>query len=88
MYIEGYTCTCVRKHPSENVFIAQSAAGYIAAFGSKKPYRLDVRKVETGVWVRAEVRGTSGEWFQNRLRVFEGWESDRVELQLGEAGVL
>ncbi|CBK21996.2 uncharacterized protein [Blastocystis hominis] len=44
VYIEGYTCTCVRKHPIENVFIAQSAAGYIASFESTKPYRLDVRK--------------------------------------------
>ena len=87
MYIEGYTCTCVRKHPVENVFIAQSAAGYIASFESTKPYRLDVHKVETKVKLRAEIRGTSGEWIQNRLFVFGGWENDRVELQLGATRV-
>ena len=88
MYIEGYTCTCVRKHPIENVFIAQSAAGYIASFESTKPYRLDVRKVETEVEMRAEIRRTSSEWVQNRLLVFGGWENDRVRLQLWRSRVL
>lgn len=53
--MEGYTCTCVRKHPIESVFVAQSAAGYIAAFESTKPYRLDMRKVEMEARMIAEI---------------------------------
>ena len=43
--MEGFNCMCVRKHPSEKSFIAQSAADYIALFDSTKPYRLNRRKV-------------------------------------------
>lgn len=45
VYYESYTCSCVRKHPKEEVFVAQSAANYIAIFQSTKPYRMNRRKV-------------------------------------------
>ena len=45
VYYESYTCSCVRKHPTEDIFVAQSAANYIALFQSTKPYRMNRRKV-------------------------------------------
>ena len=45
IYLETYTCSCVRKHPTEEVFVAQSAADYLALFQSTKPYRLNRTKV-------------------------------------------
>ncbi|KAK8809283.1 hypothetical protein WA171_000867 [Blastocystis sp. BT1] len=44
IYLETYTCSCVRKHPTEEVFVAQSAADYLALFQSTKPYRLNRTK--------------------------------------------
>jgi len=44
VYQEGYTITCVKEHPSSKFFLAQSNAGYIAIFSTKKPYKLNKRK--------------------------------------------
>lgn len=43
--MEGYNCTCVKMHPKEKVFVAQSSADYIAIFDSTRPFRLNRRKV-------------------------------------------
>ncbi|GAB2277932.1 hypothetical protein Dimus_012631 [Dionaea muscipula] len=44
VYAEAYTCPCVRRHPFEPFFVAQSNGNYIAIFSSKHPYRLDKYK--------------------------------------------
>jgi len=44
IYQEGYSCTCIKKHPYKPIFFAQSNGGYIALFSSKRPYLLDKNK--------------------------------------------
>ncbi|KAH9612977.1 hypothetical protein KSS87_003223 [Heliosperma pusillum] len=44
VYVEAYTCPCVRCHPFEPSFIAQSNGNYIAIFSTKHPFRLDKYK--------------------------------------------
>lgn len=44
VYAEAYTCTCVRCHPFEPSFVAQSNGNYIAIFSTKHPFRLDKYK--------------------------------------------
>ncbi|GAB2258050.1 hypothetical protein Droror1_Dr00014210 [Drosera rotundifolia] len=41
VYAEAYTCPCLRRHPSEPYFVAQSNGNYIAIFSTKHPFRLD-----------------------------------------------
>ncbi|XP_071957685.1 WD repeat-containing protein 25-like isoform X2 [Antedon mediterranea] len=41
LYHEKYTCPSLKVHPTENVFLAQSNANYIAIFSSKRPYKLN-----------------------------------------------
>ncbi|KVH99132.1 WD40 repeat-containing protein [Cynara cardunculus var. scolymus] len=53
IYVEAYTCPCIRHHPSEPYFVAQSNGNYIAIFSSKPPFRLDKYK-------RYESHGVSG----------------------------
>ncbi|XP_033104715.1 WD repeat-containing protein 25-like [Anneissia japonica] len=38
---EKYTCPCLKVHPKENVFLAQSNGNYIAMFSCKRPYKLN-----------------------------------------------
>uniref|UniRef100_A0A803N688 WD repeat-containing protein 25 n=2 Tax=Chenopodium quinoa TaxID=63459 RepID=A0A803N688_CHEQI len=44
VYVEAYTCPCVRCHPFEPSFVAQSNGNYIAIFSTKHPFRLDKYK--------------------------------------------
>lgn len=53
VYVEAYTCPCVRRHPFESTFIAQSNGNYIAIFTSNPPFRLNKFK-------RYEGHGVSG----------------------------
>ncbi|KAF7836794.1 WD repeat-containing protein 25 isoform X1 [Senna tora] len=53
VYVEAYTCPCVRCHPFESTFVAQSNGNYIAMFSSTPPFRLNKYK-------RYESHGVSG----------------------------
>ncbi|XP_023913114.1 uncharacterized protein LOC112024714 isoform X2 [Quercus suber] len=44
VYVEAYTCPCVRRHPFDPFFVAQSNANYIAIFSSSPPFKLDKYK--------------------------------------------
>lgn len=44
VYLEPYTCPCVRYHPFENVFAAQSHGNYIALFSGHLPFRMNKHK--------------------------------------------
>lgn len=44
IYVEAYTCPCIRHHPYDPYFVAQSNGNYIAIFSSKSPFRLDKYK--------------------------------------------
>lgn len=53
VYVEAYTCPCIRTHPFDPYFVAQSQGNYIAIFSSKPPFRLDKYR-------RFENHGVSG----------------------------
>ncbi|XP_068668873.1 uncharacterized protein [Aristolochia californica] len=53
VYAEAYTCPCIRYHPFESCFVAQSNGNYIAIFSSRHPFKLDRCK-------RYEQHGVSG----------------------------
>lgn len=53
VYVEAYTCPCIRHHPFDSYFVAQSNANYIAIFSSRPPFKLDKYK-------RYESHGVSG----------------------------
>lgn len=53
VYAEAYTCPCIRCHPFEPYFIAQSNGNYIAIFSTTIPFKLDKYK-------RYESHGVSG----------------------------
>ena len=42
--MEAYTCPCVRSHPFDPSFVAQSNGNYIAIFSTKHPFKLDKYK--------------------------------------------
>ena len=44
VYLEPYTCPCLRKHPYESTFMAQSNGNYVVIFSSNKPYKLNKYK--------------------------------------------
>ena len=44
VYLEPYTCTCIREHPWDHIFMAQSNANYIVIFNSNKPYKMNKHK--------------------------------------------
>ncbi|XVF34122.1 hypothetical protein REPUB_Repub18cG0030400 [Reevesia pubescens] len=44
VYAEAYTCPCVRYHPYDPYFVAQSNGNYIAIFSSNPPFKLDKYK--------------------------------------------
>jgi WD40 repeat protein len=54
VYMEAYSCTAVRAHVNQKHFIAQSNGNYIAIFSTKKPYKLNTKKVSTAL---CEVKG-------------------------------
>ncbi|KAK6934358.1 WD40 repeat [Dillenia turbinata] len=41
VYVEAYTCPCIRSHPFDPYFVAQSNGNYIAIFSSNPPFKLD-----------------------------------------------
>ncbi|RDX97467.1 WD repeat-containing protein 25, partial [Mucuna pruriens] len=41
VYAEAYTCPCVRRHPFDSIFVAQSNGNYVAIFTTTPPYRLN-----------------------------------------------
>lgn len=51
--MEAFTCPCVRCHPSDPFFVAQSNGNYIAIFSSSPPFKLNKYK-------RYENHGVSG----------------------------
>ncbi|ONI13003.1 hypothetical protein PRUPE_4G196900 [Prunus persica] len=53
VYVEAYTCPCVRCHTFEPFFVAQSNGNYIAIFSSIPPFKLNKYK-------RYESHGVSG----------------------------
>ncbi|KAK7312930.1 hypothetical protein VNO77_37189 [Canavalia gladiata] len=53
VYVEAYTCPCVRCHPFDSIFVAQSNGNYVAIFTATAPYRLNKYK-------RYESHGVSG----------------------------
>lgn len=53
VYVEAYTCPCVRCHPFDSVFVSQSNGNYVAIFATTPPYRLNKYK-------RYEGHGVSG----------------------------
>ncbi|XP_058747483.1 uncharacterized protein LOC131620427 [Vicia villosa] len=53
VYVEAYTCPCIRSHPFDPVFVAQSNGNYVAIFSSTPPYKLNKYK-------RYENHGVSG----------------------------
>ncbi|XP_015953887.1 uncharacterized protein LOC107478267 [Arachis duranensis] len=53
VYAEAYTCPCIRCHPFDSTFVAQSNGNYIAIFTATPPYRLNKYK-------RYESHGVSG----------------------------
>lgn len=44
VYVEAYTCPCIRYHPVEANFVAQSNGNYIAIFSSNPPFKLNKYK--------------------------------------------
>lgn len=52
VYTEAFTCPCVRYHPYEASFVAQSNGNYIAIFSAKPPFKLNryMRYEGHGVW--------------------------------------
>ncbi|TXG67298.1 hypothetical protein EZV62_008573 [Acer yangbiense] len=53
VYVEAFTCPCIRQHPFDPYFVAQSNGNYIAIFSSSPPFRLDKYK-------RYDSHGVSG----------------------------
>ncbi|CAL1352729.1 unnamed protein product [Linum trigynum] len=53
VYVEAFTCPCIRIHPYDPSFIAQSNGDYIAIFSLKPPFKLDKYR-------RYERHGVSG----------------------------
>ncbi|XP_050219695.1 uncharacterized protein LOC126670079 [Mercurialis annua] len=53
VYVEAFTCPCIRSHPFDPYFVAQSNGNYIAIFSSSSPFKLDNYK-------RYEGHGVSG----------------------------
>ncbi|KAG0459210.1 hypothetical protein HPP92_022338 [Vanilla planifolia] len=52
VYTEAFTCPCIRHHPSDACFVAQSNGNYMAIFSSRPPFRMDKYKryEHHGVW--------------------------------------
>lgn len=44
VYAEAFTCPCVRRHPLDSIFVAQSNGNYVAIFTTTPPYRLNKYK--------------------------------------------
>lgn len=53
VYVEAFTCPCVRFHPFEQSFVAHSNGNYIAIFSASPPFKMNKYK-------RYESHGVSG----------------------------
>ncbi|CAF1699060.1 BnaC03g14540D [Brassica napus] len=51
VYAEAYTCPCIKHHPKDSVFIAQSHGNYTAIFSANPPFKLNKYKRYEGHWV-------------------------------------
>ncbi|CAH2069970.1 unnamed protein product [Thlaspi arvense] len=51
VYAEAYTCPCIKRHPQDPVFIAQSHGNYTAIFSTNPPFKLNKYKRYEGHWV-------------------------------------
>ncbi|KAJ0261669.1 Transducin/WD40 repeat-like superfamily protein [Hirschfeldia incana] len=51
VYAEAYTCPCIKHHPRDSVFVAQSHGNYAAIFSSNPPFKLNKYKRYEGHWV-------------------------------------
>lgn len=51
VYAEAYTCPCVKHHPRDSVFVAQSHGNYAAIFSANPPFKLNKYKRYEGHWV-------------------------------------
>ncbi|CAH8363469.1 unnamed protein product [Eruca vesicaria subsp. sativa] len=51
VYAEAYTCPCIKHHPRDSVFIAQSHGNYTAIFSTNPPFKLNKYKRYEGHWV-------------------------------------
>uniref|UniRef100_A0A2P2K2Z5 Uncharacterized protein n=1 Tax=Rhizophora mucronata TaxID=61149 RepID=A0A2P2K2Z5_RHIMU len=51
VYVEAYTCPCIRCHPSDPIFVAQSNGNYIAIFSANPPFKLDKYRRYESHWV-------------------------------------
>ncbi|KAL0843835.1 hypothetical protein Bca101_017081 [Brassica carinata] len=51
VYAEAYSCPCIKHHPRDSVFIAQSHGNYAAIFSSNPPFKLNKYKRYEGHWV-------------------------------------
>ncbi|GFZ07475.1 transducin/WD40 repeat-like superfamily protein [Actinidia rufa] len=47
IYMEAYTCPCIRSHQRDSYFVAQSNGNYIAIFSSRPPFKLNKYKRST-----------------------------------------
>ncbi|KFK27062.1 hypothetical protein AALP_AA8G329600 [Arabis alpina] len=51
VYTEAYTCPCIKHHPHDPVFVAQSNGNYTAIFSTNPPFKLNKYKRYEGHWV-------------------------------------
>ncbi|KAG2333132.1 hypothetical protein Bca52824_004312 [Brassica carinata] len=51
VYAEAYSCPCIKHHPRDSVFIAQSHGNYAAIFSANPPFKLNKYKRYEGHWV-------------------------------------
>uniref|UniRef100_A0A1J3D0H0 WD repeat-containing protein 25 n=1 Tax=Noccaea caerulescens TaxID=107243 RepID=A0A1J3D0H0_NOCCA len=51
VYAEAYTCPCIKRHPQDQFFIAQSHGNYTAIFSTNPPFKLNKYKRYEGHWV-------------------------------------
>ncbi|KAL1206529.1 COMPASS-like H3K4 histone methylase component WDR5B [Cardamine amara subsp. amara] len=51
VYVEAYTCPCIKHHPQDPVFVAQSHGNYTAIFSTNPPFKLNKYKRYEGHWV-------------------------------------
>ncbi|VAH25306.1 unnamed protein product [Triticum turgidum subsp. durum] len=54
VYTEAFTCPCVRYHPYEASFVAQSNGNYIAIFSARPPFKLN-RRCSSGEAIAGKV---------------------------------
>ncbi|XP_010533521.1 PREDICTED: WD repeat-containing protein 25 isoform X2 [Tarenaya hassleriana] len=51
VYSEAYTCPCIKRHPRDPIFVAQSNGNYIAIFSTNPPFKLNKYMRYESHWV-------------------------------------